>query len=244
MAGTLKTAFFNLAKYAANDISSWLSDFNGNMDKIDTAMNANKTAAQSAQDGVNNLKSEYKTVVQTLATHTNQIDANEKAIAANSASIKKIGDQVNEIVIGEYKFYNSENPGIASTIDTLISSFSIVCRRIGNGAEMSGTLVFNAGTLHTYDRQLTSGPLSGYYVTDLIRLSGNPLNLVNESIGYGLVMGGGNGVESNGTTLTGTYSMMLCIAYYPDSGYTVIGLAKKTTSQYQISNGETAEINF
>lgn len=244
MAGSLRTAFFNLAKYAANDITSWLTDFNGNMDKIDTAMNQNKTAAQTAQDGVDNLEAEYETVTQTLAQHTTAIDNNEKAIAANSASIEEIGDRVNEIVIGDYKIYSNENPGVASTIETLVSSFTIVCRRVGNGAEMTGTLVFESGTLHTYDRQLTSGPMSGYYVTDLIRLTGNPLNLVNESIGYGLVMAGGNGVESNGTTLSGMYSMMLCIAYYPESGYTVIGLAKKTTSQYQISNGETAEITF
>lgn len=44
MAGSLKTANYNLSKYAPNDITSWLVDFNGNMDKIDTQMKANEDA--------------------------------------------------------------------------------------------------------------------------------------------------------------------------------------------------------
>ena len=41
MAGSLRTANYDLSKYAPNDVTSWLVDFNGNMDKIDAQMKAN-----------------------------------------------------------------------------------------------------------------------------------------------------------------------------------------------------------
>ena len=223
MAGSLKTAFFNLVKYAANDITSWLTDFNGNMDKIDTALNQNKTAAQTAQDGVDNLESEYATVVQTLANHTNSIESNEKAIAENSASIEELENDVNGIVIGDY-YKTAIGASGFSKIENLLEYIALIFRRIGNGIEVKGSLTINSGTLHNYDRVLSGGVFNGHYATDLARISGNPGNLVNNL--YAPII-----LFAYGTSTADRVSTYGVIGYNASDNYTYISLVSEQSSQ-------------
>lgn len=214
MAGTLKTAFFNLVKYAANDITSWLTDFNGNMDKIDTALNQNKTAAQTAQDGVDNLEEEYKSLLTVVNGHTTAIDANENAIAANSASIGELKKEFNKIDIGEVIAYGVGESGV-SKIEPLLSNFMLVGR--GVGKTFSGTFAYsiNQGTLHVYDREVIIGGINRY-VTDLVRITGNPFklsdNVWSRMAGFYQYSGEDTKISSN-----------IAVGYVAASGYTVIG---------------------
>lgn len=232
MAGSLKTAFFNLVKYAANDITSWLTDFNGNMDKIDTALNQNKTAVQTAQDGVDNLESEYKSVVQTLSQHTIDIDATEKAIAENSASIRELGKDVNNINIGDVLLYGIDSEEITK-IEPLITSFNICGRRIGKDFSGSFACRISNGTLHNYDRNVLIDGKS-YYCRDFVRITGNPFNLesniVTPLVGLWIYL---NATEMNAGLYFG-------IIYLPDSGYTVIGYISNSTSEQTF----TSQTNF
>ena len=242
MAGSLKTAFYNLVKYAANDITSWLTDFNGNMDKIDTALNQNKTAAQTAQNGVDNLESEYETVTQTLAQHTTSIDNNEKAIAANSASIAGIKDELSDIIIGEY-YRTDNNKSDVTKVETLCQGITITGRRIGNGIDLKGGIKINAGTLHTYDRQINNGVLNGLYATDLYRISGNPFNLQANSY---IPLSFNKNTIKNFTTLSSNVvidsnELPGVIVYLADSGYTVICVASTGTTPYNLNNGDYHE---
>ena len=226
MAGSLKTAFYNLVKYAANDITSWLSDFNGNMDKIDTALNQNKTAAQTAQDGVDTLEAEYNTVTQTLATHTSQIDANEKAIAANSTSIEELGNEVNEIEIGEYSRHNL---GSVTKIESLLNGLTFYAMRVGKGAIVNCQIDISPGTLHRYDRVINGGIYSGNYLTDFFRINGNPFNLPKNvfipfsTIGYKV----GNTSDSSACYAMG-------MIYAGDSNFTAVGIISGDTEQLVI----------
>lgn len=218
MAGSLKTTFFNLVKYAANDITSWLTDFNGNMDKIDIAMNQNKTAAQTAQDGVENLEAEYESLLSVVNNHTTLIDANEKAIAANTASIAEIGDELNAVAIGN-SVINKLNTSGVTKIEPLISAFSSCLRRIGNNVAGSVSIEISNGTMHSYDR-IGTGLAEGNYLTDIVRIKGNPLNLPANvySITFCLLM------KKNGTTSGGITTLLTCI-YLSESNYTAISVA-------------------
>ena len=242
MAGSLKTAFYNLVKYAANDITSWLTDFNGNMDKIDRALNQNKTAVETAQDSVDNLESEYDTMVQTLAQHTTAIDNNEKAIAENSASIAEIEDELSDIIIGEYYRTDNDKSGVTK-VETLCQGITITGRRVGNGIDLKGGIRINAGTLHTYDRQVNNGVLNGLYATDLYRITGNPFNLPANS--YIPVSFNKNTIENisslSKNVVIDSNEISGIIAYLTDSGYTVICLVSNNTTQYNLSNGDYHE---
>lgn len=231
MAGSLKTAFFNLVKYAANDITSWLTDFNGNMDKIDTALNQNKIAAQTAQDGVNNLKAEYETVVQTLANHTNQIDANEKAIAENSASIRKLGDSVNQIKVTNKLYYNQSSEGV-SKIEPLCPAIQIVGGALAEN--FSGTIGMSAmtGTFHVYDRQADIPGRSNSYITDLFRITGNVFQITPNKWTR---MVGSEKRDGNDVIISD-----IVICYDSVANYTIIGYAKATSDRITFS--ENSEI--
>lgn len=248
MAGSLKTAFYNLVKYAANDITSWLTDFNGNMDKIDTALNNNKTAVDTAQTGVDNLENEYGTIVQTLSQHTITIDANEKAIAENSASIEELGNEVNKIIIGDYSFKTSSDSDVTK-IEPLANNINIAARRVGNGVQVSGNMEMTPGSMHRYDRQIPNGIYANRYVTDIYRFSGNPFNLPSNV--YCPFTASGPNITKNITIeevpyeiATAFRSIPLVIAYLAESGYTIVGLASIDNEQYGMNGGDILILNL
>lgn len=223
MAGTLKTTNYKLAKYAPGDITSWLTDFNGNMDLIDAGMQANKQALTNAQDDVDNLGAEYNALLQTVNGHTTSIDANEKAIAANSAGIAELGDAVNDIVIGEY-YRTAIGASVFSKSETLLEYIALIFRRIGNGVEVKGSLTINSGTLHNYDRVLSGGVFDGYYATDLGRISGNPGNLANNLYAPIILFAFGTSTADN----VSTYGV---IGYNASDNYTYISLVSEQSTQ-------------
>lgn len=224
MAGTLKTTFFNLVKYAANDITSWLTDFNGNMDKIDTAMNQNKTAAQTAQDGVDNLEAEYESLLSVVNGHTTSIDANEKAIAANTASITELRNELNDVAVYDNVAFKKGSEG-ATIIDDAISSFYINGRRIGKDFSGAFSASYIEGELHLYDRQANVPLTDNAYITDLVRFTGNPFNLIANR--WNIL----NGVFSDRPSSSiGT----VVIAYLADSNYTVVGITSSSATQVNL----------
>ena len=231
MAGSLKTAFFNLVKYGANDITSWMSDFNGNMDKIDAAMNQNKIAAQTAQDEVDNLEAEYETVVQTLANNTTAINNNEKAIAANSARIEKLGNEVNDIVIGGYKTVNQDTSEV-TVVEGKVTALGFTCARFGNSVTGSLSVHINGGQFHAYDRQALIDGVNRY-VTDLFRVSGNYFNLPANTW-VRLV-----GFYSDDVTHALNPDNAIVIAYLQESGFTVIAYSSTSASAVTFTNGST-----
>ena len=73
MAGSLRTANYKLSKYAAGDVTSWLVDFNGNMDKIDTQMKAIADENEAS-------KGQIAALEQRVATAENKINNNTESI--------------------------------------------------------------------------------------------------------------------------------------------------------------------
>lgn len=56
MASTAKTTNYELSQFQNNDIPGWLTDYNGDMQKIDAGIHAAKTQAASAASGVSALE--------------------------------------------------------------------------------------------------------------------------------------------------------------------------------------------
>ena len=77
MSSTNKTPNYELPQFVANDVPSWLGDFNQAMSKIDTQMKANDSKAQSAETNAENANS---SATQALET------ANQANTTANGAN--------------------------------------------------------------------------------------------------------------------------------------------------------------
>lgn len=56
MASTNKTTNYQLSQFQSSDIPAWLTDYNGDMQKIDAGIHAAKTQAQGAANGVSALQ--------------------------------------------------------------------------------------------------------------------------------------------------------------------------------------------
>lgn len=225
MAGTLKTTNYQLAKYAPDDITSWLTDFNGNMDLIDAGMQANKQAATQAQDGLDNLKAEYSSLLQTVSEHTNSIDANEKAIAANAASIEEMGDEINNIRIGKLVYLDSGFTLRDTNVMETVNSVSI--QVVGDGIIAEFNFNTKEGTSHTYDAVINDdSSFNGYNFTNLFSVNGNPFNLpANKYYYHGAI---GHWDVGGSVSATGQY--MMGVIYNSSTNLTMFGLVNKDPS--------------
>lgn len=233
MSASLTTANYGLGKYAPDDKTNWLVDFNGNMDKIDAGMEANKQAAAAADEKATNAAAGVSALTETVQGNTDSIEANEKAIAANSASIKQLDDTISTIEIGEY--FKTGLSGITK-VEPLVEFLALIARRIGNGAEVKGGINVKAGTFHLYDRVLSGGVFNGYYCTDLVRITGNPIGLAESS--YTPFLFFGYGTDTSDTI--STYGVLL---YVPESNFTVLGFVSTEATQIIYSNKINGIIN-
>lgn len=68
MSATNKTTNFELPLFIGTDIPSWLSDWNGSMNSIDSAMQTIKTTANGAASGVSGNTSSIQTINGELST--------------------------------------------------------------------------------------------------------------------------------------------------------------------------------
>lgn len=94
MSSTNKTPNYNLSQFTADDKPAWLSDYNSDMQKIDTQMKANATKVDSAEKTANNANTasssalETATEAKTLASgaSTNASTALSTAQSANETA--------------------------------------------------------------------------------------------------------------------------------------------------------------
>lgn len=92
MASTNKTTHYDLSQYVSSDKPTYLSDYNGDMAKIDTGINAAKTTADSAATAATNAATDAATAQTTANTAvTNAATAQTTADSANT----KIGTLAN-----------------------------------------------------------------------------------------------------------------------------------------------------
>lgn len=91
MPASLKTTNYNLPLYAENDITSWLTDFNGAMTKIDTQLKATNDSiadldVSQIQGDVESLQSTVQTIQETIQT----IQSSVSTLTAKMDTLKNV----------------------------------------------------------------------------------------------------------------------------------------------------------
>ena len=85
MASTNKTTHYDLSQYVSSDKPTYLVDYNGDMAKIDTGINAAKTTADTASTAATNAQTAAESAATTANTAiTNAATADTKATTANT----------------------------------------------------------------------------------------------------------------------------------------------------------------
>ena len=126
MAGSLRTANYDLSKYAAGDTTSWLVDFNGNMDKIDAQMKANSDKIAAADGEISTVKANVETLEQNIASLEEDVTALERNSAvsevvtnASSNVSRKITRlyKTGKLIQGTIYWFINKTGDTVSTID-------------------------------------------------------------------------------------------------------------------------------
>lgn len=99
MASTNKTINYNLSQYTANDKPTYLSDYNSDMNKIDTQMKANNDLAGLAKSEADDLSSRVDgqdviiaTINATLGEHTSDIDSLNTEVSNINTKVGNLTD--------------------------------------------------------------------------------------------------------------------------------------------------------
>ena len=127
MAGTLRTANYELSKYAPNDVTSWLVDFNGNMDKIDAQMKANADANSGTGRQVAALNQRVTKADGNIENNSKQIETIKNNIDVSPIVMNKSSNLthlnsklisiLNGLIIGSGNYSINKSGNQISTID-------------------------------------------------------------------------------------------------------------------------------
>lgn len=119
MSSTNKTTHYELSQYVGSDKPTYLSDYNGDMLKIDTGINAAKTVADTASAAITSLSADVVTAQTTANTAvTNAAAAQTTADGANT----KIGTLAN--------LTTTVKTDVVSSINEVVSSVSSEATRL------------------------------------------------------------------------------------------------------------------
>lgn len=82
MASTNKTTNYQLSQFQSSDIPAWLTDYNGDMQKIDAGIHAAKTQADGAANGVSALQTAVSGKQDTLTFDTAPISGSSNPVTS------------------------------------------------------------------------------------------------------------------------------------------------------------------
>lgn len=119
MSSTNKTAHYSLSQYVANDKPTYLSDYNGDMVKIDAAIYAAKSAADTAEttaSGLAPIVSENETNIGELQTDMSLVKTTQATQGNTIESLQEFMEQVLEATITETSVEISLAEGNNSTL--------------------------------------------------------------------------------------------------------------------------------
>lgn len=92
MSSTNKTPNYNLSQFTADDKPAWLSDYNSDMQKIDTQMKANATKVDSAEKTANNANTASSSALET-ATEAKTLASGASTNASTALSTAQSANQ-------------------------------------------------------------------------------------------------------------------------------------------------------
>lgn len=170
MSSTNKTPNYELPQFVANDVPSWLGDFNQAMSKIDTQMKANDSKAESAETNAENANSSATQALQTAnqanttanGANTNATNALSLATTANdNASTAKQNAET------ALQTANTAN-GLASAANSTAQNANTNATKALNGLEkfnLNKQIQFNTSTGNIVNNQYAGNDFSNTYLT-------------------------------------------------------------------------------
>jgi hypothetical protein len=124
MASTNKTTHYDLSQYVSSDKPTYLVDYNGDMAKIDTGINAAKTTADSASTAATNAQTAAENAATTANTAvTNAAAADTKATTANTniGTMANLSTTEKQTLVGAINEVNTK-ASTSQVIDSLSGS--------------------------------------------------------------------------------------------------------------------------
>lgn len=161
MSSTNKTATIELSQYIGTDKPTYLTDYNGDMVKIDNAIAAVRVAIATAQNKANEADGKADTNKQSIDTLAAEINGDpsvpsDEGIAGDVNGLKSAVNTINSLI---------GNGEPTTTDKTLIGAINELAALIGDGNITSVTLAA-AGTSVEFDVPTTGDNLIDFYITD------------------------------------------------------------------------------
>lgn len=195
MASTNKTANYELSQYIGTDIPNPLTDYNGDMEKIDTALKANADMAGDAQTGVTGLEAK-------VGDGTLETEAQNLVGAANElkAGVDSLGSRMSTAELG----LNTVNNSLSTTNQALTNATNRISALETHDGIVDGEITSLDGRVSA----LEQGGGGGGGVTVDTEMSGTSTNAVQNKVIKGYVDNAISGVQSSINSVANTVSTM------------------------------------
>lgn len=185
MATSLQTDNYRFGKYAPDDVTSYLTDYNGNMDKIDTAIKGVSDVADEAKATSDANLNNIESLTQGLIATNKNVENLGKTQTAQGVEIENLKRDFSSLTIGEMQSFHPEC--------VVSGTGNMTGRNIGGYFYGDVSLQMNEGT-RPMDKTI-----NGVSYCTLAYVAGNPWALTEEltdkCVSYGLILGGSADVK-------------------------------------------------
>lgn len=207
MSATNATTYYELPVFIATDKPAWLTDWNGAMSAIDTAIKEALTAGENAQTTANTATSNISTINDSLTTINTSLTTLTSAVTGLTGSVNTINS-----LIG--------NGEPTTTDKTLIGAINEIYGMItggGGGAEIQAQNVVYDNTTSGLTATSVQGAIDELHDADAIAYDNNTSGLTATDVQSAIdeIAQGGSGSDLDLSAHTGTATLT------PASGITL-----------------------
>lgn len=170
MSSTNKTTNYNLSKFLGTDHFSFLTDYNGDMQKIDTALASNKALANALKGSVEQLGTDQE-------SNVSNFEKTNKAIQSINESVSSLQNTQSDILVKENQ-HDTDISDLQKTVEELNKSdraVQLVTSNVVNGTstKYNPVIMYNAniGAISVVDGSIVASNLSNFSVVGDIDIS-------------------------------------------------------------------------
>ena len=157
MGATNLTPNYSLSQFISTDKPAWLQDYNGDMLKIDTGINAAKLAADTAQTTATNAQTDATSAINSVNTLSSTVSAISTAIGTISGTLNTITSLIgnglptttDQTIIGAINELHANQGNLSSLQTTDKSSLVAAINEVAGGGGGGGGVAseVQSGTL-------------------------------------------------------------------------------------------------
>lgn len=182
MATSLQTENYGFGKYAPDDVTSYLTDYNGTMDKIDGAIKGVSDVANEAKATGDSNHNNIASLSEGLTATNKNVENLGKTQTAQQTEIDKLANDVDilkEVKIGNMIYGDEVNGLVLHSTDQM---FTFAARQVGDRINGYLTGIIDAGTYTSNIRRTMHSMNSGEgtinnYLFAFFSIEGNPFNI-------------------------------------------------------------------